>query len=276
MMASAASYSSIRSSMRSPAAKAWMRNCTRWRIHLPSAGVSWPCSCTPCSPAALTISTTRREASSRNTPTVMISGGSRRAMSRAWVTAIWRGEGANTKPTASAPMATASRASSSLVIPQILTNTPTPYRRARLVPVLPAAGGRWSGGQRGAQGGHRGGRSRRGHQGLARPARRGSRPGAARRRRAGPRMPDSATAHHARRHPRRQPHGPGGVDLEGDQVPLVDPDQVGAHRQRPLQLALVVHLDQRVEAELAGQAERSRPARGRRGRPRSAAPRRPP
>ena len=44
--ASAAWYSSMRSSMRSPAAKAWIRNCTRWRIHLPSAGVSWPCSCT--------------------------------------------------------------------------------------------------------------------------------------------------------------------------------------------------------------------------------------
>ena len=35
---------------------------------------------------------------------------------------IWRGEGANTKPTASAPIATAMRASSSLVIPQIFTH----------------------------------------------------------------------------------------------------------------------------------------------------------
>ncbi len=37
---------------------------------------------------------------------------------------ICRGDGANTKPTASAPRATASRASSSLVMPQIFTNTP--------------------------------------------------------------------------------------------------------------------------------------------------------
>ena len=43
-------------------------------------------------------------------------------MSRAWSTAICRGEGANTKPTASAPMATARRPSSSVVMPQIFTN----------------------------------------------------------------------------------------------------------------------------------------------------------
>ena len=43
-------------------------------------------------------------------------------MSYACWAAIWRGDGANTNPTASAPIATASRASSSLVIPQILTN----------------------------------------------------------------------------------------------------------------------------------------------------------
>ena len=40
--------------------------------------------------------------------------------------AIWRGDGANTKPTASAPMAIASKASSSLVMPQILTNISDP------------------------------------------------------------------------------------------------------------------------------------------------------
>ena len=44
-------------------------------------------------------------------------------MSAARLAAIWRDDGANMKPTASAPMATARRASSSLVIPQILTNT---------------------------------------------------------------------------------------------------------------------------------------------------------
>ena len=64
-----------------------------------------------------------RGASSRNTPTVRISGGRRRTMSRATFGAICRATGRRSKPTASAPMATASRASSSLVMPQILTNT---------------------------------------------------------------------------------------------------------------------------------------------------------
>ena len=49
---------------------------------------------------------------------------------------------------------------------------------------------------------------------------------------------------------RRQPDRPGRVDLEGDEVALVDPDQVGAGRDRPLELGLVVDLDQRVEADL--------------------------
>jgi uncharacterized protein (TIGR03083 family) len=55
-------------------------------------------------------------------------------MSDARPGAIWRGEGAKMNPTASAPMATARRASASLVVPQILTNTP---RRYRLAPILP-------------------------------------------------------------------------------------------------------------------------------------------
>ena len=37
----------------SPAAKAWIRNCTRSRIHSPSAGVSWPCSCTRAEPGGV-------------------------------------------------------------------------------------------------------------------------------------------------------------------------------------------------------------------------------
>ena len=48
-------------------------------------------------------------------------------MSRTSPAATWRGDGAKTKPTASAPMATARRASSSLVMPQILTNTRAGY-----------------------------------------------------------------------------------------------------------------------------------------------------
>ena len=44
-------------------------------------------------------------------------------MSRTLSMDTWRGDGAKMNPTASAPMATASSASSSLVVPQIFTNT---------------------------------------------------------------------------------------------------------------------------------------------------------
>src|SRR5690606_8594946 len=85
---------------------------------------------------------TRSGASSRNTPTVRASAGSRRAMSRAVWGAIWRRDGAKMKPTASASMATASRASSSLVTPQIFTNTRPIVRRPppRSPHPFPAAG----------------------------------------------------------------------------------------------------------------------------------------
>src|SRR4051812_44615391 len=69
-----------------------------------------------------TISATRCGVSSRKTPTVRVSCGSRRMMSRAWAGCTCRDDGANTNPTASAPMATANRASSSFVMPQIFTN----------------------------------------------------------------------------------------------------------------------------------------------------------
>ena len=86
------------------------------------SGVSRPCNCTAFTPDLWAISMTRPGSSSRNTPTVRISGGNRRVMSNACWGAIWRGDGANTNPTASAPIATANSASSSLVIPQIFTN----------------------------------------------------------------------------------------------------------------------------------------------------------
>ena len=47
---------------------------------------------------------------------------------------------------------------------------------------------------------------------------------------------------------RRQLARPGPVDLERAQVALVDADQRGAGGQGPVELGLVVHLDQRVEA----------------------------
>ena len=43
------------------------------------------------------------------------------------------------------------------------------------------------------------------------------------------------------------------VDLEGDEVALVHADEGGAGGERPLELGLVVHLDQGVEPELGGQ-----------------------
>ena len=66
--------------------------------------------------------------------------------------AIWRGEGAKTNPTADAPMPTASRASASVVTPQILTNIarrrPARRRRdSRLTGRLRAARPRRPGGQ---------------------------------------------------------------------------------------------------------------------------------
>ena len=69
-----------------------------------------------------TISTTRFGCSSRNTPTVRISGRQARGDVVDLLRGDLRGDGAKTNPTASAPMATARRASSSFVIPQILTN----------------------------------------------------------------------------------------------------------------------------------------------------------
>ena len=69
------------------------------------------------------ISTTRAGSSLRNTPTLSTSLGIRRTMSRTRSIDTWRGDGAKMNPTASAPMATASSASSSLVVPQIFTNT---------------------------------------------------------------------------------------------------------------------------------------------------------
>src|SRR3546814_5777323 len=79
-------------------------------------------------------------------PTVRISGGSRLTMSAARPTARNRfDDGTKLNPTASAPIATASSASSSLVIPQILTNTregyrAPPLRRATVAALLSSAG----------------------------------------------------------------------------------------------------------------------------------------
>ena len=65
-------------------------------------------------------------------------------------------------------------------------------------------------------------------------------------------MPLSATRDHVVGQQRRQPAEGVGVDLEGLQVAGVDADQPRAERERALGLGLVVHLDQRGQAELAG------------------------
>src|SRR5205085_4519163 len=86
----------------------------------------------PPKPVWFMMATTRSGVSSRNTPMVRISRGRRLTMSATLMGDTIRGEGAKTKPRASAPMATARRASSSLVVPQIFTNTEV--RRYRAVP----------------------------------------------------------------------------------------------------------------------------------------------
>src|SRR5947207_8064819 len=130
----------------SPVANAWMSTGIRWRTHRACSGVSRPCSCAPLRPTLLTISTTRAGDSLRKTPMVMISGGRRLTMSATSAGEIWRGEGAKTKPTASACMATASSASSSLVVPHTLTNTVERYRTTRSRQVVRAVGDRDGGG----------------------------------------------------------------------------------------------------------------------------------
>jgi len=57
---------------------------------------------------------------------VQISRGRRRVMAATAVGLIWRAKGRNTNPRASAPIATAINASSSLVMPQIFTHTVRP------------------------------------------------------------------------------------------------------------------------------------------------------
>src|SRR6185437_9251824 len=59
--------------------------------------------------------------------------------------------------------------------------------------------------------------------------------------------------HHVGRDGRHQPFGPFAVDGERGQVPLVHPDQGGPDGQRPVQLGLVVDLDQGIEADVGGQ-----------------------
>ena len=95
--------------------------------------VSWPCSCTPRSCGELGRvdhelgRLVPEDPDGERSPAGV--GGRCRARSPG---VTWRGLGAKTNPTASAPRATAISASSSLVTPQIFTNTrPDPSERPR-------------------------------------------------------------------------------------------------------------------------------------------------
>ena len=144
---------------------------------------------------------------------------------------IWRGEGANTNPTASAPIATAINASSSLVMPQIFTHTGRPAQ---------AAPRRRPSGQPSARA-------------PRRPARRRTRVSRARRRPPRLATPDSAilTTPAGIWPTSRAAALP--VDLEGVQIPLVDAHQLSADPDGPLELGLVVDLHESRHAELDGE-----------------------
>ena len=68
---------------------------------------------------------------------------------------------------------------------------------------------------------------------------------------AGSRTPDSATTRRSSGTSVAQPDGGLGVDRERPQVAVVDADEAGVGGQRRVQLARVVRLDQRLEAEVA-------------------------
>ena len=175
-------------------------------------------------------------------------GAARLTMSATADGAIWRGDGAKTNPTAVAPMPTASRASASVVMPQILTNTR--HRRRRVRPRREASLSRIRAGRR------RRGAGRPSGPGSPPPARPGTRPRPAAATSSAFRIPDSATATTSRGASRPRARARCAVHLEGAQVPLVHPDHGGAGPEGPLELGLVVHLDQ------GGQCPAARPGRG--------------
>ena len=183
--------------------------------------------------------------------------------------AICRGDGAKTKPTATAPMPTASSASASEVTPQILTNS--------LRSVAPRTTG-CGHGRAPRSPATADGPVGRAHQRLPHQDGRVAGVGQPVRRRAASRIPDSATADHARRASARPiAQGPLAVHLEGAQVPLVDPDQLGARPPGPGPVRPRRGPPPAAASRAApGQGQERAPARRRRGRPRSAARRRPP
>ena len=67
------------------------------------------------------------------------------------------------------------------------------------------------------------------------------------------RIPDSATATTSAGIDPTQAQGPLAVDLEGAEVPLVHPDHPGPGAEGPLELELVVHLDQGGQRQPPGQ-----------------------
>src|SRR5580658_9810034 len=228
----------------------------RCDTHRVSSAVSSPWSWAARSPIPFTMSTTRDFASLRNTPTVMISGGTRSMMRRTAWGATWRGEGANMNPTASAPRPTARSASGSDVIPQIFTSTGSPLARPGLVRrglVHAGAGADPVPRERPQCGPSIGGPHQRlPHQhGLVAGRRQGTDVVAVADARFG-------HGHDVGRDELHQTGGAVGVHRERREVALVDAHELRPGVEGPVELALVVHLDQGIEGELARQAEKAR------------------
>ena len=72
------------------------------------------------------------------------------------------------------------------------------------------------------------------------------------------RTPDSATARRSPGTSVAQPDRPLRVHVERPQVAVVDPDDAGVGREGRVELARVVRLDERLEAEVAGLAHEAR------------------
>ena len=159
--------------------------------------------------------------------------------------------GTTFRPIASAPAASAARTPAASVTPQILTNGAR-SSAARSSGSRPAAAN--AGGCRGRIG--------RAHQGLADERRvEAQRPPAGDRGRvADARFGDDEAIV---RHELAQAHRPLGVDRQRPQVAVVEADQAGTGRERPLELPLVVRLDERLQPKVQGGSDQAPEARRR-------------
>jgi hypothetical protein len=63
-------------------------------------------------------------------------------------------------------------------------------------------------------------------------------------------------SHNARRHLRRHPHGPVGIDSKGHEVSLVHTDQVSSSGNCTVKFGFVVNFDERIEPNGTGQFQK--------------------